>query len=140
MKHKGKTGTAPICTCGKPAQLTTRQLRNPNKTQSRRQQAEVPVWACEACDMRVGCHPGSTVPLGTLADKLTRTARSSVHSVLDARWSKFSSGVLRRLAREQNYARLASEMGLPQEQCHVGLFTLEQCNRAIDLVLKWDPL
>lgn len=36
-------------------------------------------YRCMDCDARVGCHPGTDLPLGTLADEVTRRARRAAH-------------------------------------------------------------
>ena len=37
---------------------------------------------------------------------------------------------MQRAARVRVYRFLAARMGLTEEQCHVGMFTLEQCREA----------
>lgn len=84
-----------------------------------------PIYLCLICGAYVGCHPRSTRPLGTPADKATRTARRMAHEVFDAIWK---SG---RTRRSSAYAWLSQQMGLPPEKTHIGMFTKEQCTEVI---------
>ena len=43
-------------------------------------------WVCErypSCGAYVGCHPGTTTPLGRLADKKLRAAKKAAHAAFD---------------------------------------------------------
>ena len=85
------------------------------------------VWSCPdwpECDHYVSCHPGTTLPTGTLANKTLRRERYSTHCVFDLLWS---GG---KLARNRAYQELGAAMGLSEEQCHIGLFTFGQLEEA----------
>lgn len=72
------------------------------------------IWICEnfpTCDCYVGCHPGSTTPLGSLADKVTRTARSNAHGVFDRLWKEGH------VSRNVAYSWARQEFGF---QLHIG--------------------
>lgn len=95
-------------------------------------------WLCGPCDAYVGCHvrgawswrdgvrvtSDGTLPLGRLADAELRAAKSAVHAELDKLWP--GGG----MTRGRAYALLAKAMGMNKDQCHVGLFDLEQCHKA----------
>lgn len=69
MKHAVRA--VPICpSCSLPAELVSGVDIFPflAKTYGRR------YWICRPCDTRVGCHPNTDIPLGTMADKETRHA------------------------------------------------------------------
>jgi len=95
-------------------------------------------WLCRPCDAYVGCHKNSRDhrPLGTLANKPLRALRGRVHAALDPIWKagEAADGPTSN-ARGRAYSWLAERMGLSEEQCHVGRFTDELCERAL-LVLK----
>lgn len=136
---------APICpACGTAARLTDGREIYPHRPDL----ADKPIWACTICeDTYCGCHPGTEEPLGTPADGGLREARMLLHvRRLDPIWKNAhrtggyghldEAGVksVRRAARARVYRFLAVRMSLTEEQCHVGLFTVEQCREA------WDAL
>lgn len=99
----------------------------------------ISVWRCEDCDAWVGCHPenmryGRTgiEPLGTLAKQDLRDARRLVHSVFDPIWKEgaFSGPGGRRKA----YAELARRLEIPSEECHIAMFDIGMCQRALNVV------
>lgn len=81
-------------------------------------------YECVPCDARVGCHKGTDIPLGSLANAELRAARIEAHTALDRLWRTAKN---KRKAREAAYAFLGNEMGLRAEQCHIGKFNLAQC-------------
>jgi hypothetical protein len=81
-------------------------------------------WVCSTCKARVGCHPGTTKPLGTPADSSTRAARARAHSALDPLWR---SGWM---TRSDAYAWAGKTLDV--HPFHVGTLNREQCE---DLVL-----
>jgi len=85
------------------------------------------MWLCRACDAYVGCHKGSTDPLGTLANASLRLARRRAHAALDPLWQ------LGDLSRDHVYLWLADEMGLRSWECHIGHMTEAQCERVVNL-------
>ena len=87
------------------------------------------IYLCDSypnCDARVGRHPGSIKPLGTLADKQLRKWRSFVHRKFDPLWQ---SGVFS--SRQAAYKWLSKAMKLPLDKTHVAMFDIRQCQRAI---------
>lgn len=55
-----------------------------------------------------------------------------VHDKFDRIWR------WRHLTRPKAYAMLASGMDLPVEQCHIAMFDLDQCRKALDVVTAWN--
>ncbi len=87
------------------------------------------IYLCDAypsCDAKVGCHPGTIIALGTLANKELRRWRSLAHRKFDPLWQfgVFSS-------RQAAYKWLSKAMRLPLEKTHVAMFNIRQCQRAI---------
>ncbi len=90
------------------------------------------IYLCNAyprCDARVGCHPGTIIALGTLANKELRRWRSLAHRKFDPLWQ---SGVFS--SRQAAYKWLSKAMKLPLEKTHVAMFDIQKCQRAIALV------
>jgi hypothetical protein len=79
------------------------------------------IWYCSACGAFVGCHEGTDVPLGLMADRDTRQARYELHKVFDRLWKKGP------LARDDAYRWLASVLNLPPEWAHISMLSEEQC-------------
>lgn len=143
----------PICSeCGRRARQTTGAEIYPH----RKDLHAKPIWAC-ACGAYVGCHPGTTAPLGTPAGPKTREARSYVHRRLDPIWqnawtlpcyageraphvkdrkhppekaARLKQAYITRTARVRVYEYLGAKLGLTREQCHVGMFDVATCRRA----------
>jgi hypothetical protein len=78
-----------------------------------------------ACGCAVGFHPETNIPLGIMADRATRTARSRCKDAFNPLWMEGA------LTRNAAYEWLAKELGIPPERCHIGLFDIEQCNAAL---------
>ncbi len=52
-------------------------------------------------------------------------ARMQVHRLLDCR-VEFGGETM-----DEAYTHLAKRLGLPKAECHVGMFTLSECKRAL---------
>lgn len=58
--------------------------------------------------------------------------RIAAHRMLDFHWKEREE-----LSRAEAYCRLAKEMGLPEDQCHIKQFDAEQCRQVIRLCQRW---
>ncbi len=86
------------------------------------------VYLCEhypRCDAYVGCHPGTTRPLGRLADAALRRWKRRAHAAFDPLWR---SG---RMTRRDAYRVLQHLMGLDETRAHIGQFDIDQCRLLI---------
>ena len=110
------------CPCGQTAALVTGDVIYPHRPDLNSKN----FYLCE-CGRYVGCHPGSTDPLGTPADKPTRQARGAAHYVFDRLWKKEG------MSRNRAYAWLANEMGIDVDDCHIGQFDEAQCKLVVEL-------
>jgi len=121
--------TPPLCPyCGAAAKLVTGAEVYPHFDDLH----DGGYWRCAPCDAHVGCHKGSEVPLGTLANKSTRRARMLAHAVFDPIWKR--GGRDGRL-RSKAYAWLARELGCRKgEPCHIASMDEETCRRVVALV------
>lgn len=121
-----KEMTGEVCPyCGKkPVLVYTRLLYRSGEYDGKS-------WLCEPCEAWVGCHRGSDVPLGRLANAELREWKVLVHGVFDQLWK---SG---QYSRTNAYKKLAIKMRIPIERCHIGMFTVEQCKQAYNICLTW---
>ncbi len=72
----------------------------------------------------VGCHKGTSIPLGRLADGELRKAKSSAHRAFDPLWRD------RHMTRAEAYLWLSQTLNIPKVECHIGMFDLNLCKRA----------
>lgn len=103
------------------------------------------------CDITAGVHRDGRL-MSTPADAETRAARVRAHQVFDQLWlhADEGSGVwrqpepertrairqLRKEARTRAYQWLAKELGIPVEECHIGMMDAETCERVVRAVEK----
>lgn len=96
-----------------------------------------PVWVCDnypTCDSYVGCHPGTSEPLGRLADRKLREAKKRAHAAFDQLWrAKMTFGVSKKTARTAAYNWLASQLGISVNECHIGHFDKANCDRVVEI-------
>ena len=85
------------------------------------------LYQCQNCNARVGCHKGTTRPLGNVANEVLRLKRMEAHRVFDALWK---GG---RMTRTGAYRWLAGELHLRSERAHIGGFEMDQCQKVIEL-------
>lgn len=88
------------------------------------------IYQCQNCTARVGCHKGTTRPLGNLANETLRLKRMETHQVFDAFWKRMG------MSRTKGYKWLSEQMGLPERLTHIGGFEMDQCQKVIDLCRK----
>lgn len=84
-------------------------------------------YQSQNCNARVGCHKGTTHPMGNLANEVLRLKRMETHQVYDAFWRR------RDMTCTQAYKWLSEQMGLSEHRTHIGDFEVDQCQRVIDL-------
>lgn len=93
------------------------------------------LWVCTrypACDAYVGCHKPSRnmpsgVPLGTLANRQLRTARSLAHHRFDVWWQRGG------FSRKEAYLMLADALNIEPDKAHIGMCNLEQCEAIAEM-------
>ena len=127
--------SAPTCPyCGAPAEFL------PSSERLYHGRDYGPVYACLPCKAWVGCHRGTTRPLGRLADAALRRAKIAAHAAFDHTWRALHArrqtaepGYTLGRARASRYRRLAELLGIPPQECHIGMFDVETCRRVIEL-------
>lgn len=82
-------------------------------------------YACTGCGARTGCHPGTTIPLGTLANQEMIQARILAHAAFDRLWRGQGPG-----ARGRAYRALSVATGI--EKPHIAWLGVEDCQRVIE--------
>lgn len=121
------SAVAPVVTCGYcslPADLVTGAVIYPYRVEL----SDRLFYRCKPCEAHVGCHPGTTRPLGGLANKQLRLARVQAHAAFDPLWKKGS------WPRPKAYRWLADRLGIAPDACHIAHFDLNQCRRTVDVV------
>lgn len=116
---------APICNyCNNATKLTTGDKIYPHRPDL----YMLKFYICEPCNAYVGCHKGGDGirPLGRVANTELRKAKSKAHAAFDPIWK---SGLMKRGAA---YAALAKSLGIYQDQCHIGMFDVEQCEHVVE--------
>lgn len=126
--------TGPICHCGSATSLKSNALIYNGRTYGNGK-----VWLCDrfpACRGSVGTHPDGK-PLGTIPDEETKKLRMKVHALIDPLWQDRKDRSRKR-NRGSVYGWLRRITGKSHDDCHVGMFTKEDCLRTIELI-KQNP-
>jgi len=111
-------GLTPICNyCGNFSKLTSGAEIYPH----RKDLKNLRFYSCSGCDAYVGTHKGTVKPLGRLANKELRKAKSAAHRAFDPLWK------LKNMTRKEAYSWLAKELGIKKEDCHIGMFDVDTC-------------
>ena len=79
------------------------------------------------CQGTHGVHQKTGLPMGTPADKKTRYWRMRAHQALDKYWRDWG------LKRWEVYQMLSMAMDLPKEETHIGMFTIDQCKKVVEI-------
>lgn len=90
-------------------------------------------YGCENypdCPGSHGAHPDGR-PLGIPATKETKDARIRAHAAFDRLWKR-SERHNRKRARRRYYGKLSRYLGIAVEDCHIGRFDSETCDRVIE--------
>lgn len=98
-------------------------------------------WVCKPCKAWVGTHKGTDEPLGVLANAELRAWKQKAHSTFDPLWQEklrrrqIEQGMTykKAFARGSGYKWLAEQLGINRQDCHIGMFTVEQCKRVVEL-------
>lgn len=114
--------------CHRPAELVDGKAIYP----SRPDLYQKKFWLCTLCDAYVGTHRGSKAhnPLGRLANAELRRAKQDVHRVFDPLWKT------KQMTRNEAYRWLAEELGIDRKECHIGMFDVDRCRQAFEIVMQ----
>ena len=108
--------------CSKPAILVTGDVVYPHRPDL----SEKHFYMCYTCNAHVGCHPGTTNPLGRLANAELRKAKQAAHAAFDPLWRDGKQ------KRKAAYKWLASQLGIHVNDCHIGMFDVEMCRLVVE--------
>lgn len=86
------------------------------------------IYLCRPCDAFVGCHRGTTKPLGTPANRKLRKRRIAAHNAFDPVWR---SG---KVKRKEAYKMLAEYMGIDGGKAHIAMFDEAQCEKVLNFI------
>ena len=122
MKKKNRNA-APRCPyCESPAILCSADgiyINNPKKAM---------LYVCKKyplCDSYVRVHPGTNIPMGTLANGTLRRLRREAHKKFDQLHE------LGLMTKADAYQWLADLIAAPLSEAHIGLFGEYYCNKVI---------
>lgn len=118
--------------CGAEVELKEAQFIYPNNWKSKNWGK---MWVCSnypECDSYVGCHKGTTIPLGRLANAKLRTLKKEAHKQFDPIWK---SGLM---SRGGAYRWLADMLRIDLKDCHIGMFDIGLCRKVIWLCRQQD--
>lgn len=75
--------------------------------------------------------------MGILADRETRSLRRKAHEIFDPIWQYYiySGRKSHKDARGSAYVWLAKKMNLLIDDCHIGKFDRQKCQRVIEICL-----
>lgn len=111
--------------CGSPRVA----LQNTRFMNFKRVQRWSLIWFCSDCAAFVGCHEGTDIPLGYMANLTTREARYRAHQVFDKLWRNGGA-----MLRADAYDWMAMTLNIPHEKAHIGMLNAEQCETLIAAV------
>lgn len=89
------------------------------------------IYYCKDCKAAVGCHPGTEIPLGRMADRRIRKLRANTHKVFDQLWK---SGAM---SRSKAYQWLAGSLQINVDDCHISWLSEQQLNFTIEAASKY---
>lgn len=89
------------------------------------------VYRCNGCGAYVGAHPGTNIPLGTLADGKLREARKRAHSAFDHIWKNKGK------SRGAAYRWLSEKLGVQRHACHIAWFDAATCARVVEFSTQY---
>lgn len=91
------------------------------------EKSDEPIYLCTNCNAYVGCHKGTKLPYGKVANAALRMKRREVHIVFDTFWRARGWG------RTNAYRWMAQQMDIPEREAHIGNFEMDQCEKLIAL-------
>lgn len=94
------------------------------------------VYLCRPCKAWVGCHKGTTRPLGRVAKADLRSLKICCHALFDPIWktAKTLRGGSNSEHRKKAYQWLAEGIGIPFSECHFGLFDESRARAALSFL------
>ena len=94
-------------------------------------------YACDdlaRCNSYVGIHRNTLIPLGTLANAELRAMRMMAKDAFNPLWQPLEGYRADRGKRTAAYRWLATQLGIPFEECHIGWFGVDTCFRVVGII------
>lgn len=85
------------------------------------------IYYCSDCDAYVGCHRGTSIPLGVMSNRRARQWKIRAHKAFDHIWKH------KYMYRSQAYLWLSVKMNIPLDQTHIGMFDVDRCKQVVNL-------
>ena len=126
-KSRFNPSTIRCCYCGSSVTLRSAEGIIPNFKPG------TMLYVCRnypACDSYVKVHPGTKLPMGSLANRELRTLRRKAHYQFD---QLYKTGYM---SREDAYEWLSATLCLPMEKAHIGQLGPYYCQQVIDESIK----
>ena len=82
---------------------------------------------CNTCGAYVGCHKGTQVPMGRMANFELRKLRDKAHKIFDPIWKDG------KMSRKEAYRWLMAKLGVTISNCHIAEFDDALCLRVIEV-------
>ena len=79
------------------------------------------------CNSYVAAHEHSRLPMGTLASPRLRRMRHETHLAFDRLWQEGYMSI------DEAYRWMQTQLGLPESDAHIGMFSEYRCNEVIRL-------
>ncbi len=96
------------------------------------------IFICRPCKAWVNCHNNTDQAFGFVAKKDLRDIRHNAHQIFDPLWQKkIEFGYARKFAQAAGRKWLSKELGISIVECHIGMFTSEQCQKVIELCIPF---
>lgn len=83
-------------------------------------------WWCPNCYAHINCKPGTDIPVKAMDSIAVKEARRQAHRHFDRLWRT-------KPERTKAYSWLARQMNMSPKECHIGMFTIDQCKDVIRL-------
>lgn len=113
--------------CNNEAELVSGEVIYPHRPDL----YDLKFYYCATDQAWVGCHRGTTKPLGRLANLELRQAKMEAHAAFDELWR--STTPAGSFDRKGAYKWLADQLGISRDECHIGMFDVEQCRRVVEI-------
>jgi hypothetical protein len=100
------------------------------------------IYLCRPCSSYVGVHKGTDKALGRLANADLRKAKMEAHfwfdkiaktNVINEVWPVYFKNTSN---RSKSYLWLSKHMGLDIDDCHIGMFDIDNCARVVEISKK----
>ncbi len=103
------------------------------------------IYRCRPCDAYVGVHEGTDKALGSLSNYELREARKEAHYYFNQiALTSMINEVHRHWIgdttnRSKAYRWLSKQMNVPSDECHIGMFDVQNCRQVVEICKPYLP-